>query len=127
VPARGQGHCAAGADCQDVAGSAFPDALAQVTAAVDFVAGDEPGPDAEVVRVLQQAARELGLGLEDNLVRDSGQLAALFVGGPAFGQVQGPADQGVPGRGRPGEGDRDLAHRGSADGAAVLVRCPGGR
>ena len=56
---------------------------------------------------------------------NSGQLAALLVGGPAFGQVQGPADQGVPGRGRAGEGDRDLAHRDSADGAAVLARRPG--
>jgi site-specific DNA recombinase len=123
--AGGQGHRVVGPDREDVAGAACADALSQVTAAVDFVAGDEPGADSLVVRVLQQVVRELRLGLEHDLVGNSGQFAALLVGGPAFRQVQGPADQGVPGRGRPGEGDRDLAHRGSADGAAVLVRCPG--
>ena len=55
--AGGQGHRVVGADGQDVAGAALADALAQVTAAVDFVAGDEPGADALVVRVLQQVAR----------------------------------------------------------------------
>jgi hypothetical protein len=74
--------------------------LAQVTAAVDFVAGDEPGADALVVRVLEQVAGQLRFRLEHDVVGDSGQLAALLVGGPALGQVQGPADQGVPGRGR---------------------------
>jgi len=123
--AGGQGHRVVGPDREDVAGAACADALAQVTAAVDFVAGDEPGADSLVVRMLQQVARELRFRLERDLVGNSGQFAALLVGGPAFRQVQGPADQGVPGRGRPGEGDRDLAHRGSADGAAVLVRCPG--
>ena len=123
--AGGQGHRVVGPDRQDVAGAACADALSQVTASVDFVAGDEPGADSLVVRVLQQVARELRFRLECDLVGNSGQFAALLVGGPAFRQVQGPADQGVPGRGRPGEGDRDLAHRGSADGAAVLVRCPG--
>ena len=123
--AGGQGHRVVGPDREDVAGAACADALSQVTATVDFVAGDEPGADSLVVRVLQQVARELRFRLERDLVGNSGQLAALLVGGPAFRQVQGPADQGVPGRGGPGEGDRDLAHRGSADGAAVLVRCPG--
>ena len=123
--AGGQGHRMVGPDRQDVAGAACADALSQVTAAVDFVAGDEPGADSLVVRVLQQVARELRFRLEHDLVGNSGQFAALLVGGPAFRQVQCPADQGVPGGGRPGEGDRDLAHRGSADGAAVLVRCPG--
>ena len=36
--------------------------------------------------------------------------AALLVGGPVRGQVQGPCHQGVPGRGGAGDGD-DLAHR----------------
>jgi hypothetical protein len=66
-------------------------------------------------------ARELRLRREHDLVRHSGELAALLVGGPVRGQVQGTADQGVPGRGREGEGDRDLAHRDAADGPAVLA------
>src|SRR5208282_814319 len=68
----------------------------------------------------QQIAGELRLGGEHDLVRHPGELAALLVGGPVRGQVQGTADQGVPGRGRAGQGDRDLAHRDAADGAAVL-------
>ena len=123
--AGGQGHPVVGADGQDVAGAAFPDALAQVKAAVDLVAGGEPRADAPVGGVLQQIARELRLGGEHDLVRDPGQLAALLVGGPVRGQVQGPADQGVPGRGRAGQGDRDLAHRDPADGPAVLPGRPG--
>ena len=120
APGGGQGHHVVGADGHDVAGAAFPDALAQVKAAVDFVAGGEPGADAPVVGVLQQVAGELGFRGEHDLVRHSGELAALLIGGPVRGQVQGPADQGVPGRGRAGQGDRDLAHRDGADGAAVL-------
>ena len=97
------------------------DALAQVKAAVHLVAGDEPRADAAVMGVLQQAAGQFRLGGEHDLVRYSGQLAALFVGGPVRGQVQGPADQRVPGRGRAGEGDRDLAQGDPAEGAAVLA------
>ena len=119
--AGGQGHHVIGADRQDVAGAAFADAPAQVKAAVHLVAGDEGGADAPVVRVLQQIAGQLRLGREHDLVRDPGQLAALLVGGPVRGQVQGPADQRVPGRGRVGEGDRDLAQGDAADGAAVLA------
>ena len=125
APAGGQGHHVVGADGHDVAGAAFPDALAQVKAAVHLVAGGEPGADAPVVGVLQQVAGELRLRGEHDLVRHSGELAALLVGGPVRGQVQGPADQGVPGRGRAGQGDRDLAHRDAADGAAVLAGRPG--
>ena len=125
APGGGQGHHAAGADGHDVAGAAFPDALAQLKAAVDLVAGGEPGADAPVVGVLQQITGELRFRGEHDLVRHSGQLAALLVGGPVRGQVQGPADQGVPGRGRAGQGDRDLAHRDPADGPAVLPGRPG--
>ena len=121
APAGGQGHLVVGADGQDVAGAALADALAQLKAAVHFVAGDEPRPDTPVVGVLQQIAGDLRFRGEHDLAGDSGQLAALLVGGPVRGQVQGPADQGVPGRGRAGEGDRDLAHRDAADGAAVLA------
>jgi hypothetical protein len=71
--------------------------------------------------VLQQAGGQLGLGGEHDLVRYSGQLAAFLVGGPFSGQVQGTADQRVPGRGRVGEGDRDLAQGDAAEGAAVLA------
>jgi hypothetical protein len=114
-----------GADRQHVAGAALADALAQVKAAVDLVSGDEARADAAVVRLLQQIAGQLRLRREHDLVWDSGQLAALLVGGPVRGQVQGPADQRVPGRGRVGEGDRDLAQGDAADGAAVLAGRPG--
>jgi len=109
------------ADRQHVAGTAFPDAPAQVKAAVHLIAGDEARADAQVVGVLEQAARQLRLGGEHDFVGYSGQLAAFLVGGPVRGQVQGPADHGVPGRGRVREGDLDLAHRDSAEGAAVLA------
>jgi hypothetical protein len=125
APAGGQGHHVVGADGHDVAGAPFPDALAQVKASVDLVAGGEPGADAPVVSVLQQVAGELRLRGEHDLVGDSGQLAALLAGGPVRGQVQGAADQGVPCRGRAGEGDRDLAHRDPANGPAVLPGRPG--
>ena len=119
--AGGQHHRVVRADGQDVAGAALADACAQVKAAVDLVAGDEAGADAAVVGVLQQAAGQLRFRREHDVVRDSGQLAALLVGGPVRRQVQGPADQGVPGRGRAGQGDGDLAHRDAAEGAAVLA------
>jgi hypothetical protein len=73
------------------------------------------------VDVLEQAAGQFRLGGEHDLLGDSGQFAALFVGGPVCGQVQGPADQRVPGRGGVGEGDRDLAQGDAAEGAAVLA------
>ena len=54
APTGGQGDPVVGADGHDVAGAAFPDALAQVKAAVYLVAGGEPRADAPVVGVLQQ-------------------------------------------------------------------------
>ena len=75
--------------------------------------------------VLQQPAGQLRFRREHDLAGDSGQLTSFLVGGPVLGQVQGPSDQGVPGRGRVGEGDRDLAQRDAAEGAAVLVCCSG--
>jgi hypothetical protein len=74
--------------------------------------------------VLQQPPGEFRFRGEQDLVRDPGQLAALLVGRPVLGQVQGPAGQGVPVRGRIGEGDLDLAHRDAPDRAAVLAGCP---
>jgi len=44
---------------------------------------------------------------------------------PVRGQVPGPADQRVPGRGRVREGHRDLAQGNAAGGAAVLAGRPG--
>jgi hypothetical protein len=110
-----------GADGHDVAGAEFADVLAQVKAPVDFVVGGEGGADAAVVRLPQQPAGQFGLGREHDLVRYPGQFAAFLVGGPIRGQVQGPADQGVPGGGRVREGDRDLAQGDAAGGAAVLA------
>jgi hypothetical protein len=119
--AGGQGHQVIGADGHDVAGATLADALAQVKAAVHLIAGDERGADAEVVSVLQQAVGQLGLGGEHDVVGHSGQFAALLVGSPFPGQVQGAADQGVTGGGCVGEGDRDLAQGDAAEGAAVLA------
>ena len=123
--AGGQGHHVVGADGQDVAGAAFPDALAQVKAAVHLVADGESGADAPVMGVLQEVAGELRLRGEHDLVGDSGELAALLVSGPVRGKIERAADQCVPGRGRAGQGDRDLAHRHAADGSAVLAGRPG--
>ena len=80
--AGGQHHRVVRADGQDVAGAALADACAQVKAAVDLVAGDEAGADAAIVSVLQQAVGQLRFRREHDVVRDSGQLAALLVGGP---------------------------------------------
>ena len=121
--AGGQGHHMVRADGHDVAGAALADPLAQVKAAVHLVAGDEPGADAAVAGALEQVTGQLRFCREHDVVGDSGQLAALLIGGPVRGQVQGPADHRVPGRGRDGEGDRDLAHRDPAKGSAVLAGC----
>lgn len=56
-----------------------------VKAAVYFVAGDEAGPDALVVRVLEQPPGQFRLRGEHDVVGDSGQLAALLVGAPGLG------------------------------------------
>ena len=84
--AGGQGHLVVRANGQDVAGAALPDGAAQVKAAVDFVARDEPGADAPVMRMLQQSPGQFRLGGEHDLVRDPGQLAALLVRGPRSGR-----------------------------------------
>jgi hypothetical protein len=110
-----------GAYGHDVAGAELADALAQVKATVDFVADGEGGADAAVVRLLQQLAGQFRLGREHDLVRYPGQLTALLIGGPVRGQVQGTADQGMPGRDRIRQGDRDLAQGGAPGGPAVLA------
>jgi hypothetical protein len=114
-----------GADRHHVAHSALPDAAAQLAASVHFVAGHEGGADPQGLRPGQQSISQLRLGGEQYLLRDPGQLTVLLIGGAAFGQVQSAADQRVPAGGGIGQGDRDLAQRDPAHGAAVLAGCPG--
>src|SRR5579859_3069881 len=85
VPGRLHGEAAAGrhghhlvrADSHDIARPELADAPAQVEGPVDFIAGDERGADAAVMRLLQQLAGQVGLGREHDLVRYPGQLTAL--------------------------------------------------
>jgi hypothetical protein len=119
--ARADGHGVVGADRHHIAHPAPPDAAAQLTAAIDFIAGHEGSADPPRLRALQQAIGQLRLGGEHHLLRDTGQLAVLLIPGARFGQVQGPADQRMPAAGGIGQGDRHLAQRNTAHGAAVLA------
>ncbi len=69
----------------------------------------------------QQSIGQLRFRGEHDLIGHAGQLTAFFVGGPVARQVQGPVDQGMPGRGGISEGDSDLTQRDPADGPAVLT------
>jgi site-specific DNA recombinase len=111
-----------GADRQHITHPALADAAAQLTAAVYFIAGHEGGADPQAVRAVQQGAGQLRLGGEHHLLRDAGQLAVLLISRAPFGQVQSPADQRMPAAGGIGQGDRHLAQRDTAHGAAVLPR-----
>jgi hypothetical protein len=73
------------------------------------------------VRTVEQAASQLRLAGEHDLLRDAGQLAVFLIGSAAFGQIQRPADQRVPAAGGIGQGHRHLAQRDTADDAAVLA------
>ena len=110
-----------GADREHIAHLALADAAAQLAAAVHFIAGHEGGADAQAVRAVQQDIGQLRLGGEHHLLRDAGQLAVLLISGAPFGQVQSPADQRMPAAGGIGQGDRHLAQRDTAHGAAVLA------
>ena len=110
-----------GADRHHIAHPPLVDAPAQLTSAVHFIARHEGGADPGSVGVIQQGAGQLRLGREQHFFRDVGQLAVLLVGGAAFGQIQGAADQRVPAPGGIGQGDHDLAQRDTTDGAAVLA------
>jgi hypothetical protein len=123
--ARANGHGVVGADRHHIAHPSPADAAAQLTAAIDFIAGHEGGADPPRLRALQQAIGQLRLGGEHHLVRHTGQLAVLLIPGARFGQVQGPADQRMPAAAGIGQGDRHLAQRDTAYGAAVLAGCPG--
>jgi hypothetical protein len=110
-----------GADRHHIAHPALPDAAAQLTAAIHFITGHERGADPQGLRMVQQGAGQLRLGGEQHLLRDAGQLAALVIGGAAFGQIQRAADQRVPAAAGIGQGDRHLAQSDTAHGAAVLA------
>ena len=101
--ARAGGDSVVGADRQHIAHPALADAAAQLTAAVDFIAGHEGGADPQRVRAVQQVAGQLRLGGEHHLLRHAGQLAVLLIGGARLGQVQRPADQRVPAAGGIGQ------------------------
>jgi hypothetical protein len=75
-----------GADRQHIAHSALPDAAAQFTAAVHFIADYEGGIDPQSVRAVQQGASQLRLGGEHHVVRDAVQLAVLLIGGARLGR-----------------------------------------
>ena len=109
------------ADRHHIAHPALADAAAQLTAAIYLIACDEGGADPQAVRAVQQGAGQLRLAGEHHLLRDAGQLAVLFISGAPFGQVQSPADQRMPAAGGIGQGDRHLAQRDTAHGAAVLA------
>jgi hypothetical protein len=95
--------------------------MAQLAAAVHFIACYEGGADPQVVRAFQQGASELGLAGEHHLLRDAGLLAVFVIGGARVGQVQRPADQRMPAAGGIGQGHRHLAQGDTAHGAAVLA------
>jgi hypothetical protein len=77
--ARAGGHSVVGADCQHIAHLALADAAAQLTAAVDFVAGYEGGADPQRLRMFQEGGSQLRLGGEQYLLRHAGQLAVLLI------------------------------------------------
>ena len=110
-----------GADGQHVSHAQGADRPAQVTPAVDFVAGHEGSADPALVRSLQQRPGQLRLSREHHLLGYPSQLTVLFVGRAFPGQVQRPADQRVATGCGEGQGDGDLAQRDPADGAGVLA------
>jgi site-specific DNA recombinase len=122
LAAGGQPHHVVGTHRHDVAAAAGADGAAQLGTAVDLVAGDVGSADAAAVSAGQQFIGQLRFGGEHDLIGHAGQLAAFVIGGPAGRQVQGPVDQGMPGRGGIREGDSDLAQRDPAGSPAVLTR-----
>ena len=70
--------------------------------------------------MFQEGGSQLRLGGEQHLLRHAGQLTVLLISRARLGQVQGPADQRMPAAAGIGHGDRHLAQRDTAHGAAVL-------
>jgi hypothetical protein len=110
-----------GAYGQGVVEAECPGGGAQLASAIDFVAGQPAGLDAQVTHADEHGDGQLRLGGEGDLVGDVGQQLALFVGGPVGAQVQLPVDQRVAARGGVGEVDGDLAQTDPAERAAVLA------
>nr|WP_051942310.1 hypothetical protein [Streptacidiphilus rugosus] len=99
-----------GADRDHVPESERTAGGAQGAAAVDLVGGEEARLDLVLGHGPgEHRGGQFGLGREDHLLGDTGQLTALLVCGPALGQVQGPVDHGAAEAGGVGEVDRDLA------------------
>jgi hypothetical protein len=121
LAAGGQPHHVVGTHRHDVAAAAGADGAAQLGTAVDLIAGDVGSADTAAVSAGQQFIGQLRFGGEHDLIGHAGQLAAFVIGGPAGRQVQGPVDQGMPGRGGIREGDSDLAQRDPAGSPAVLT------
>jgi hypothetical protein len=90
-------------------------------AAVPLIADHEGGADPARVRAFDQAASQLRLAGEHDLPRDAGQLMAFPISSGGLRQAQHPADQRTPAASRTGHGDRHLAQRHAAHGAAVLA------
>jgi hypothetical protein len=109
-----------GADGQHVAQAQAADAVSQITAAVDLVAGDHRRVDPQLAGVLDEVPGELRLGLEQHFLGDPGQFAVLLIGRADPGQVQGPTEQRVAPASGVGQGDRDLAQVDPAGAAGVL-------
>jgi DNA invertase Pin-like site-specific DNA recombinase len=116
VPAGGQRHPVVRADGHDIAGAAFPDALAQVKAAVDLMGGGGPaGPDPVLDDGLGLRDRQVRLGRERQAPRDARFLPAGGILRPAPGHAGAGPGPALPGRGH---------QRGEHPGHAVL-RLPG--
>jgi hypothetical protein len=75
-----------------------------MAAAVHFIAGHEGGADPARVRAFDQAASQVRLAGEHDLLRDAGQLAVLLISSAPFRQVQRPADQRMPAASGIGQG-----------------------
>jgi hypothetical protein len=108
-------------DCEDVGDVPFLQPGAQrPVVPVDLIAGHPAERHACGNGPLDHPPGELRLGRERRVLRDPGRRAALRVTGPGLRQVQLPVDEGVPGRGRVPEVDRDLRVLDPARRAGVL-------
>jgi hypothetical protein len=89
--------------------------------AVDLVAGDPARGDAGVQGGGDHVRGQGRLGGEADVRRDAGGGAPVGVVHPPLGQVQGPVDQGVPGRRGVGQVHRDLGVLHPSGGPGVLT------
>jgi site-specific DNA recombinase len=124
--ARGGGHAVARGDGDRVAVAQFAYPGAQVMAAIDLVGRHPAGWHACIAGPLEHHGGQLGLGRERQLVRDSGQLAALVVRCPVPRQVQGPVNQGLTRPACISQVHGYLAQADAAQRAGVLAGGPDG-